>query len=109
MICAFGLDFAIFRPRSRKDRSDETPDLAKEFTAFYDLGMDAIQRKFCPNNGPSAALAKRRIGANLEFRSREKIQRAHGRVENFLDSDARPLGMFTDDTEMTLALAVSLI
>jgi poly(ADP-ribose) glycohydrolase ARH3 len=49
------------------------------------------------------------LGANLEFRSREEIQRGHGRVENFLDSAARPLGVFTDDTEMTLALAVSLI
>src|SRR5689334_710613 len=49
------------------------------------------------------------LGANLEFRSREEIRREHGRVENFLDSAARPRGMFTDDTEMTLALAVSLI
>jgi poly(ADP-ribose) glycohydrolase ARH3 len=49
------------------------------------------------------------LGANLEFWSREEIQREYGRVDRFLDSDARPLGMFTDDTEMTLALAVSLI
>jgi hypothetical protein len=49
------------------------------------------------------------LGANLEFRSREEIQREYGRVENFLDSAARPLGVFTDDTEMTLALAVSLV
>ena len=49
------------------------------------------------------------LGANLEGWSREEIQRAYGRVENFLGSEARPLGVFTDDTEMTLALAVSLI
>src|SRR5262249_40506744 len=49
------------------------------------------------------------LGANLEVRSRAEIPRGYGRVENFLDSDARPLGVFTDDTEMTLALAVSLI
>jgi poly(ADP-ribose) glycohydrolase ARH3 len=48
------------------------------------------------------------LGANLEFLSRKEIQRTYGRVEDFLDSAARPLGMFTDDTEMTLALAVSL-
>lgn len=49
------------------------------------------------------------LGANLEFQSRQEIQRAYGRVEDFLDSAERPLGVFTDDTEMTLALAVSLI
>jgi poly(ADP-ribose) glycohydrolase ARH3 len=49
------------------------------------------------------------LGANFEFQSREEIQREYGRVDRFLDSDRRPLGMFTDDTEMTLALASSLI
>ena len=49
------------------------------------------------------------LGANVEFKSRAEIQRLHGQVRNFLDSDWRPLGMFTDDTEMTLALAVSLV
>jgi poly(ADP-ribose) glycohydrolase ARH3 len=49
------------------------------------------------------------LGANLEFKSREEIQRVYGQVDCFLDSDGRPLGTFTDDTEMTLALASSLI
>jgi poly(ADP-ribose) glycohydrolase ARH3 len=49
------------------------------------------------------------LGANLESQSRAEIQRKYGRVANFLDSAWRPLGVFTDDTEMTLALAVSLI
>jgi poly(ADP-ribose) glycohydrolase ARH3 len=49
------------------------------------------------------------LGANLEFRSQAEIQRDYGRVDGFLDSGARPLGMFTDDTEMTLALTASLI
>jgi len=49
------------------------------------------------------------LGANVEFMSREEIHRVFGRVHSFLDSRARPLGVFTDDTEMTLALAVSLI
>lgn len=49
------------------------------------------------------------LGANVEFSSREAIRELHGRVENFLDSDWRPFGQYTDDTEMTLALATSLI
>jgi len=49
------------------------------------------------------------LGANVEFKSREEIKRAYGRVEDFLDSDWRPLGTFTDDTEMTLALASNLV
>jgi poly(ADP-ribose) glycohydrolase ARH3 len=49
------------------------------------------------------------LGANLEFMSRQEIQREYGRVAGFLDSEARPLGVFTDDTEMTLALAASLV
>jgi poly(ADP-ribose) glycohydrolase ARH3 len=49
------------------------------------------------------------LGANLEFQSRQEIQERHGRIADFLHSDARPLGVFTDDTEMTLALAVSLV
>jgi poly(ADP-ribose) glycohydrolase ARH3 len=49
------------------------------------------------------------LGANLEFQSRADIQRKYGRVDTFLHSDGRLLGMFTDDTEMTLALAYSLI
>jgi poly(ADP-ribose) glycohydrolase ARH3 len=49
------------------------------------------------------------LGANLEFQSRAEIRRHYGRVDSFLHSDGRPLGMFTDDTEMTLALALSLI
>src|SRR5262245_64197013 len=49
------------------------------------------------------------LGANLEFKTRQEIRHEYKRVEEFLDSPARPLGMFTDDTEMTIALAVSLI
>jgi poly(ADP-ribose) glycohydrolase ARH3 len=49
------------------------------------------------------------LGANLEFMSRAEIQRTHGRVDSFLASERRPRGTFTDDTEMTLALAASLI
>ena len=58
---------------------------------------------------PSWLCGRRYSRANLEFRSRAEIQREYGRVENFLNSDARPLGVFTDDTEMALALSVSLI
>src|SRR5262245_23482386 len=49
------------------------------------------------------------LGANLEFKSRAEIMSEHGRVEEFLHSSWRPLGRYTDDTEMTLALATSLI
>jgi len=49
------------------------------------------------------------LGANLEFKTQAEILSDHGRVEDFLDSSWRPLGRYTDDTEMTLALATSLI
>lgn len=49
------------------------------------------------------------LGANLEFKSRAEIQAQHGIVRDFLGSEKRPLGMFTDDTEMTLALAEGLV
>jgi poly(ADP-ribose) glycohydrolase ARH3 len=49
------------------------------------------------------------LGANVEFFSRAEILEKHGWLTNFLDSPARPMGMFTDDTEMTIALASSLV
>lgn len=49
------------------------------------------------------------LGANVEFFSRDEILQEHGRITDFLDSPARPMGMFTDDTEMTIALAASLV
>src|ERR1035437_342062 len=49
------------------------------------------------------------LGANVEFFSRAEILKEYGLLADFLDSPARPLGMFTDDTEMTIALAVSLV
>jgi poly(ADP-ribose) glycohydrolase ARH3 len=49
------------------------------------------------------------LGANVEFFSRSEIIQEHGLLVNFLDSPARPMGMFTDDTEMTIALAASLV
>ena len=49
------------------------------------------------------------LGANVEKVSREEIKLWHGRVHNFLDSAGRPYGHYTDDTEMTLALASSLV
>jgi len=49
------------------------------------------------------------LGANVEFFSRSEILQEHGRLVDFLDSPARPMGMFTDDTEMTVALAASLV
>ena len=49
------------------------------------------------------------LGANVEFFSRSEILHEHGQLVDFLDSPARPKGMFTDDTEMTIALAASLV
>ena len=49
------------------------------------------------------------LGANLEKLSRKEIRRWHGRGANFLDSAGRPFGCYTHDTEMTLALASSLV
>jgi ADP-ribosylglycohydrolase len=49
------------------------------------------------------------LGANLEFKSHSEIRRQCGRVDRFLDSDWRPFGTYNDDTEMTLALATSLV
>ena len=49
------------------------------------------------------------LGANVEFCSRAEILQDYGLVRDFQDSPARPLGMFTDDTEMTIALASSLV
>ncbi len=49
------------------------------------------------------------LGANVEFFSRSEILQEHGLLAHFLDSPARPMGMFTDDTEMTIALAASLV
>lgn len=49
------------------------------------------------------------LGANAEFFSRAEILKKHGQLTNFLDSPTRPMGMFTDDTEMTAALASSLV
>lgn len=49
------------------------------------------------------------LGANVEFFSRDEILKTYGWLTNFLDSPARPMGMFTDDTEMTIALASSLV
>ena len=43
------------------------------------------------------------LGANVEFCSRAEILKEYGLVKDFHDSPARPLGMFTDDTEMTIA------
>ena len=49
------------------------------------------------------------LGANFEFKSRSEIQREHGTVHSFADSTWRPFGIYTDDTEMTLALASSIV
>ena len=49
------------------------------------------------------------LGANFEFLSRAEILKEYSLVRDFQDSPARPLGMFTDDTEMTIALASSLV
>ncbi len=49
------------------------------------------------------------LGANVEFLTRDEIRLQYGRVLEFLDSDWRPFGRYTDDTEMTLALATSLV
>lgn len=49
------------------------------------------------------------LGANIEFFSRSEILQEHCQVVDFLDSPARPMGMFTDDPEMTIALASSLV
>ena len=49
------------------------------------------------------------LGANVEQVSRKEIQQWHGRVAGFFGSTARPMGRYTDDTEMTLALASSLV
>jgi poly(ADP-ribose) glycohydrolase ARH3 len=49
------------------------------------------------------------LGANVEFFSRDEILQEYGQLTDFLDSPARPKGMFTDDTEMTIALATSLV
>ena len=49
------------------------------------------------------------LGANVEQVSRKEIQQWHGRVADFFGSTARPMGRYTDDTEMTLALASSLV
>lgn len=49
------------------------------------------------------------LGANVEFFSRAEIRQEHGLMADFLDSPARPKGVFTDDTEMTIALAASLV
>ncbi|MFZ4624376.1 MAG: ADP-ribosylglycohydrolase family protein [Rhodoferax sp.] len=49
------------------------------------------------------------LGANVEFHTRIEILQEHGQLVDFLDSPARPFGMFTDDTEMTVALAASLV
>ena len=49
------------------------------------------------------------LGANVEFFICAEILKKHGRLTNILDMPARPMGMFTDDTELTLALASSLV
>jgi len=49
------------------------------------------------------------LGANCEFESRSEIKRKYGTVHSFADSSWRPFGMYTDDTEMTLALASSIV
>lgn len=51
------------------------------------------------------------LGANLEFRTRDEIVENHGEgpITTFLHSFSRPRGFFTDDTEMTLALAQALV
>lgn len=51
------------------------------------------------------------LGANLEFRTRQEIVERHGEgpITTFLHSFSRPRGFFTDDTEMTIALAQALV
>lgn len=48
------------------------------------------------------------LGANVEFRSRQEIIMEQGRLRDFMSGPRHPLGVFTDDTEMTLAVAVNL-
>lgn len=49
------------------------------------------------------------LGSGVEFKSRREIEGSYGRLEDYLDFPDRPGGTFTDDTEMTLALASSLV
>jgi poly(ADP-ribose) glycohydrolase ARH3 len=48
------------------------------------------------------------LGAGVEGMPREKIEDEYGEVEDFLDT-SRGFGKYTDDTQMSLALAVSII
>ena len=49
------------------------------------------------------------LGASFETMSRSEILHGHGRVLCFVGTETRPLGYYTDDTQMTLALANSLL
>ena len=49
------------------------------------------------------------LGANLEKVPMADIKERYGRVSDFIGSAGRPLGQYTDDSEMTLALASSLV
>jgi poly(ADP-ribose) glycohydrolase ARH3 len=48
------------------------------------------------------------LGAGVEGQTADTIRGHHGEVRNFLDT-IRGFGCYTDDTEMTLALATSLV
>ena len=49
------------------------------------------------------------LGAHFEGTTRAHIQTSHGRVHSFVGSSRYPPGTYTDDTEMTLALATSVV
>lgn len=49
------------------------------------------------------------LGAGLEKLTRQQIKAQYGRVNDFINTPGRPLGFYTDDSEMTLALATSLV
>ncbi len=49
------------------------------------------------------------LGARFEFQSRCEVLRAQVGISSFVEAPALARGRFTDDTEMTLALATSLI
>jgi poly(ADP-ribose) glycohydrolase ARH3 len=49
------------------------------------------------------------LGASYEFQSRREILGENGGLDNFVSAGGRFQGRYTDDTEMTLALATSLI